>query len=129
MMLEQEREKRRERKKHESHSDHHHQHHTSTHHHHHSNTSSALSHQSLSSSSSSNSMESSKLLYIRNLILQYLSCKDPILKEHMENAIITIFRYNEKEKQSIQLRKQDETSTDSLIYSSFASFVSNFSTT
>lgn len=109
MMLEQEREKRRERRKH----DHDSYHHQTTH--------------VPSQNSNSSTMETSKLQYIRNLILQYLSCKDPVLKEHMESAIITIFRYNERERQSIQLRKQEENGSENILYSSFTSLVSNFS--
>jgi hypothetical protein len=72
-------------------------------------------------------METSKLQYLRNLILQYLSCKDPVLRDHMENAIMTIFRYNDKERQAISLRKQEESGSESLFYSSITSLVSNIS--
>jgi hypothetical protein len=75
----------------------------------------------------------SKYQYIRHLILQYLICKDEIVKNHMENAIIKIFRYNEMEKKLIEDKKKNEMSSittsvndisDSLF--SFSNMLSNF---
>jgi hypothetical protein len=114
MALEQEREKKRERRRHE----HHEPAHSNGDHYF---ISSNATHQSISP------METSKLQYLRNLILQYLSCKDPILRDHMENAIVTIFRYNDKERQAIFLRKQEESGSDGLFYSSITSIVNNLS--
>lgn len=72
-------------------------------------------------------METSKIQYLRNLILQYLSCKDPVLRDHMENAIITIFRYNETEKEKIKQRKLEEANdSSSILYSSFNQFGNYF---
>ena len=43
----------------------------------------------------------SKINYIRSMFLQYLSCKDPVVKPHIESALIAIFRYSDEERTSI----------------------------
>lgn len=60
------------------------------------------------SNSTSTSMQESKWLYMRHLILQYLSCKDDLVRGHMESAVVKIFRYNEQEKALIKDRLQSQ---------------------
>ena len=67
-------------------------------------------------------VEASKLQYVRNLILQYLTCQEPVLRDHMEQAIVTIFRYNEREKDRILQRKKNENPEEAVL-SSVRSFV------
>lgn len=67
--------------------------------------------------------ETNKLQYVRNLILQYLSCKDPIVREHMEQAIMAIFRFNEGEREGISERKKEENPEEAVL-SSVRSLVS-----
>ena len=38
----------------------------------------------------------SKINYIRSMFLQYLCCKDPVVKPHIESALIAIFRYTDE---------------------------------
>ena len=50
----------------------------------------------------------SKLQYIRHMLLQYLSCKEPEVKLHIENALLAIFRFGEAERALIEERKKSE---------------------
>jgi hypothetical protein len=70
-------------------------------------------------------MEASKMQYVRHLILQYLSCKDAMLKDHMEQAIVALFRYNSTERESILERKKEE-NPEEAVYSSVRSLVNTF---
>ena len=67
----------------------------------------------------------SKLEYIKNLVLQYLSCKDPVVRNHMEDALIQMFRFNDDEKNAIEERKKVEESYEDALLSSITSFVSS----
>lgn len=51
----------------------------------------------------------SKIKYIRHMVYQYLSCKDPIVKPHIESALIALFRYNEIEKNAIDEQRRSDT--------------------
>ena len=73
----------------------------------------------------SGSNAASRHEYIRNLILQYLCCKDPIVRSHMENAIIQMFRFNEDEKNAIEERKKNEENYEDALLASITNFVSN----
>lgn len=55
----------------------------------------------------------SKIEYMRQTVLQYLICKDMEVKEHIEHALMTLFRFNEAEKAAIDARKKDD-ETDAL---------------
>lgn len=70
-------------------------------------------------------MEASKMQYVRHLILQYLSCKDAVLKDHMEQAIIALFRFNASEREGILERKREE-NPEEAVYSSVRSLVNTF---
>ena len=56
----------------------------------------------------STSMQQSKMLYIKQMVFQYLICRDPEVKLHVENALIAIFRFNETEKSAISETKKSE---------------------
>ena len=42
------------------------------------------------------------------MVFQYLICRDPEVKLHVENALIAIFRFNETEKSAISETKKSE---------------------
>ena len=67
-------------------------------------------------------MSESKNQYIRQMVFQYLSCKETEVKMHIEVALVAMFRFNEQEKAAIRSRKEEE-STDTL--SSITSFLSS----
>jgi hypothetical protein len=51
----------------------------------------------------------SKIQYVRHMVFQYLSCKDAIVKPHIESALIALFRYNEMERAAIEEQRKVET--------------------
>ena len=53
-------------------------------------------------------LEASKVQYIKQMIFQYLSCREPEVKLHMESALIAIFRFSDAEKSIIEDRKKIE---------------------
>jgi hypothetical protein len=65
-------------------------------------------------------MGESKVQYIRHMVLQYLSCKDAVVKPHIESALVAMFRYNEAERVMIEERRKEE-SADTI--SSITSFI------
>lgn len=73
----------------------------------------------------------SKHQYIRHMILQYLSCKEPEVKLHIENALLAIFRFTEAEKSLIQERKDSEATSivDDLSLGNFGNFLSSVTST
>jgi hypothetical protein len=68
----------------------------------------------------------SKVKYIRQMVFQYLSCKDPEVKLHIESALMAIFRFNDQEREAIEERKAEE-SQDTL--TSITNFLGAFGTT
>jgi hypothetical protein len=56
---------------------------------------------------SGGNMHESKSQYIRQMVLQYLLCKDPEVKVNIENALIAIFRFTEAEKDAIIIKRND----------------------
>jgi len=70
-------------------------------------------------------MTASKIKYVRHMILQYLSCKEPEVKLHMETALMTIFRLTPEEREMIE-NKRKEDATDAL--SSITSFLGSLGT-
>lgn len=66
-----------------------------------------------------------KLEYIKNLILQYLCCKDAVVRNHMEMAIVQMFRFSEDERQAIEERKRGEENYEEALLASITSFVSS----
>ena len=59
-------------------------------------------------SSNPKGLMESKIQYIRQMVFQYLSCKDNEVKSHIESALMTLLRFNDLEKSAIENRKQDE---------------------
>lgn len=63
-------------------------------------------------------LHESKLQYIKQMVYQYLSCRDTVVKAHIETALITLLRYSDEEKAAIELRsKEDNVDTISSISS------------
>ena len=51
----------------------------------------------------------SKIQYVRHMVFQYLTCKDSIVKPHIESALIALFRYNELERSAIDEQRKVDT--------------------
>ena len=71
----------------------------------------------------------SKINYIRSMFLQYLCCRDPVVKPHIESALIAIFRYTDEERAVIEeghkLESQDAITALTTYFGT--SLISNFS--
>lgn len=65
----------------------------------------------------------SKIQYIRQMIFQVLCCRDPEVRQHIESALMTLFRFTDQEKLAIDLRRKDE-SQDPL--SSITNYLGSF---
>jgi len=52
---------------------------------------------------------SSKIQYVRHMIFQYLSCRDPEVKVHIETALMAIFRMTNAEREVIETIRKEET--------------------
>lgn len=64
---------------------------------------------SSSTSTGSTNMEAAKLLHLRHLIVQFLSHrKDSDVRGHMEDALMTILRFNETERNVVHERRRQE---------------------
>lgn len=50
-------------------------------------------------------METSKVQYVRQMLLQYLSCPDAEVRQHIERALVAMFRYDDQEKRQIAEKK------------------------
>lgn len=51
----------------------------------------------------------SKIQYVRHMVFQYLTCKDSIVKPHIESALVALFRYNELERLAIDEQRKVDT--------------------
>ena len=71
-------------------------------------------------------MGESKLQYVRQMVCQYLSCRDSVVKVHIESALIAMFRFNEQERLGIELRQKEEQQD---LTTSISSFLGSFSVT
>jgi hypothetical protein len=69
-------------------------------------------------------MGEAKLAYIRHMVLQYLACRDALVKPHIEAALMVILRCSDAEKEQIEARQKDEVAADSL--SSLTNFLGVF---
>lgn len=56
--------------------------------------------------SSSSVMDSSKFEYIKNMVFQYLICKDEEIRVNLEIAIESVFRFTEPQRRSIEERRR-----------------------
>jgi hypothetical protein len=70
-------------------------------------------------------MTASKIKYVRHMVLQYLSCREPEVRLHMETALMTIFRMSAEEREAIESKRKEET-IDTL--SSITSFLGSLGT-
>lgn len=52
------------------------------------------------------SLDNSKLEYVKRMMFQYLTCREEEVKAHMETAMESIFRFNEKERKAIEERRR-----------------------
>jgi hypothetical protein len=67
--------------------------------------------------------QQSKLLYLKQMVFQYLSCKSLEVKAHVEKALIAMLRFNEMEKAAIEeARKAEDVDTLTTITSFLGSF-------
>ena len=84
---------------------------------------SPLKSSSSSSSSTSSNLFESKLQYIRQMVIQYMSCREAEVKLHIESALMTMLRFTEVERMAIELRRKEE-AQDSL--SQVTSYLGSF---
>ena len=55
----------------------------------------------------SNRFESSKLQYVKQMVYQYLVCRDADVKHHLEVAFESIFQFSQKERDAIEARRKE----------------------
>jgi hypothetical protein len=55
-----------------------------------------------------NPLEASKMNYVKQMFLKYLLCSEHEVKEHIESALIAIFRFNSSERRCIEERRKNE---------------------
>ena len=61
-----------------------------------------------SGSGSGTTLMESKIAYLRQMVVRYLSCRDPIVRPHIESALVAILRVTAEEKKAIEDRQKDE---------------------
>lgn len=86
-------------------------------------TESSITFDNTSTNTAKLGMGESKIQYIRQMVFQYLSCRDSVVKPHIESALIAIFRFNTEEKQAIESRQKEEEGQDAL--TSITQFLGN----
>ena len=60
--------------------------------------------------------------YIKQMVFQYLVCKDPEVKLHVESALMNMFRFSETEKNAIVDTRKAESDDTLTTISSFLGF-------
>jgi hypothetical protein len=75
-------------------------------------------------SSGGNVLTENKIAYLRQMVIRYLSCKDPVVRPHIESALVAMLRVSPEERTSIEERQKDETGDANSSYS--LSSISNF---
>lgn len=69
--------------------------------------------------------QQSKLLYLKQMVFQYLSCRNLEVKTHMEKALIAMLRFNDLERGAIdEARKAEDVDTLTSITTFLGSFAS-----
>jgi hypothetical protein len=68
-------------------------------------------------------MAESKVQYVRQMIFQYLVCRETEVKEHIETALMTLFRFSDEEKETVLSKKKEENEDT---FSSITSFLGSF---
>lgn len=91
------------------------------------NAGSSNHHDVLSSSAGGKGMAESKVQYLRQMIFQYLVCKEPEVKLHIETALMAIFRFTEEEKGAVEDKRREEESLDA--FTSVSSFLGSLTST
>ena len=64
--------------------------------------------EAFNSKASGSKMSESKMQYIKQMVLQYLSCRDGVVRPHIEAALVAMLRFSEEERAAIELRRRDE---------------------
>lgn len=70
-------------------------------------------------------MAESKVQYVRQMIFQYLVCREPEVRAHIELALMTLFRFSDEERAAIESKTQEDTQ-DAL--TAITSFIGSFAT-
>ncbi len=68
-------------------------------------------------------MAESKVQYVRQMFFQYLVCREPEVRAHIEMALVTLFRFSEEERAAIEA-KAHEDSLDTI--TSITNFLGSF---
>jgi hypothetical protein len=76
--------------------------------------------------SSGTGMVESKVQYVRQMMFQYLLCNEDEVKQHIEAALMAIFRFTEEEKLLIENRRKEDSLGIDTTLSSFTSFLGSF---
>ena len=69
--------------------------------------------------------QDSKIMYIRQMFLQYLSCRDEVVRPHIQAALIAMFRFNEQERLSIEEASKEEAPLEETL-TAISSFFESF---
>ena len=69
--------------------------------------------------SSGGNLQNSKMQYIKQMVFQYLVCKDPEVKLHVESALMNMFRFSDAEKTAIDDTRKAESDDTLTTISSF----------
>lgn len=72
---------------------------------------------------SGGNLQNSKMQYIKQMVFQYLVCKDPEVKLHVESALMAMFRFSEAEKNAIEDTRKAENDADSLGLTTISTFL------
>ena len=70
-------------------------------------------------SNGSGNLQNSKMQYIKQMVFQYLVCKDPEVKLHVESALMNMFRFSDAEKSAIVDTRKAESDDTLTTISSF----------
>jgi hypothetical protein len=70
-------------------------------------------------------MAESKVQYVRQMVFQYLVCRESEVRAHIELALMTLFRFSEDERAAIEAKIQEDTQ-DTL--TAITSFIGSFTT-
>lgn len=68
-------------------------------------------------------MVESKVQYVRHMVFQYLVCREPEVRTHIELALMALFRFSEEERAAIEAKTQED-SQDTL--TTITNFIGSF---
>lgn len=69
-------------------------------------------------------MAESKMQYVKQMVYQFLICREPEVKSHIESALIAFFRFSEEEKLAIKSMNKEDEQQDTL--ATITSFLGSF---